>query len=358
MTRAGSFRSALVPLVLLANVTLLTVPAVAEGMSQNHSSGPVDVGGGGKQYTVRITYTGDVKGSGGGSGGSRVVEAPVPVKCWWAPAASFYRDPRAMYDFYMDLLDSHSTSQYASERMGSPQDYQDVIDKAAAGQKYYWYRASCRDDADLAGFTHDSIGSVNVLKAFPVRDGEARVPVPRVDPEQVAVRAFEVLDLVDPVLDRNPRAGGGTGAGWTVVNVPTWFWVTNARALGGPEGTRTVTAQVEQPGGRVLRVVLTARTRGLALSSPAAGSVSCPPARAAVAWARGLEDSRGCTLQFRRASVGHPDGYPVTASVTWNATWTSPQDPVEHPVPDGTRTLTTTVPVPVAEIQTLVTELH
>jgi hypothetical protein len=86
---------------------------------------------------VEITYTGDVKGgSGGAGGGSRVVRVPIPVKCWWEPAASSYRDPQAMYDWYLDLANSHSTSQCASERMGSYQDYQAIIDKAKAGQKY------------------------------------------------------------------------------------------------------------------------------------------------------------------------------------------------------------------------------
>ncbi|MDQ1288830.1 MAG: hypothetical protein QG622_2396, partial [Actinomycetota bacterium] len=45
------------------------------------------------------------------------------------------------------------------------------------------------------------------------------------------------------------------------------------------------------------------------------------------------------------------------ASITWTATWTTDQNP-PRPVPNGTQTITTTIPVPVAEIQTLVTDLH
>jgi hypothetical protein len=123
--------------------------ATAELGEESHDSpsSSVEASGGGKQYTVRITYTGDVKGAAGGvGGGSRVVSVPVPVKCWWEPAASFYRDPQAMYDWYLGRANAHSTSQYASEHFGTYQDYQAVIDKAKAGQKYYWYQAMCRDD--------------------------------------------------------------------------------------------------------------------------------------------------------------------------------------------------------------------
>ncbi|MDQ1295543.1 MAG: hypothetical protein QG608_3428, partial [Actinomycetota bacterium] len=290
-------------------------------------------------------------------GGPRSVRVPIPVKCWWEPATSFYRDPAAMYDWYLDLANSHSTSQYASEHMGSYQDYQAVIDKAKTGQKYYWYRAECRNDTDLAEFTKDSVGSVNLLKAFPVQDGEPTVPVPRVEPDQVALQAYKELDLVEPALDRNPKATQGTHSGFTLVNIPTWFWVTNPPAL-GTHGTRTVRAEIEQPGGQTLWVEVTARTQGLTLSSPAADSTTCPLNKARRAWAEGLTDDQGCTLHFHHASVGLPEGHPVTATITWTATWTSTQNPTTpQPVPNGTQTITSTVPVPVAEIQALVTNI-
>jgi hypothetical protein len=205
--------------IVTAALSLLTVAtacawfsptsAANNGHRSVDSSPATGTNGGGKQYTVRITYTGDVKGSAGGvGGGSRVVSVPVPVKCWWEPAASFYRDPQAMYDWYLGRANAHSTSQYASEHFGTYQDYQAVIDKAKAGQKYYWYQAMCRDDADLAAFTNDSTGSVNYLKAFPVVDGEPTVPAPRVEPEQVALQAYKELGLVEPVLDRRVARAG------------------------------------------------------------------------------------------------------------------------------------------------------
>jgi hypothetical protein len=349
--------------VILVTALIFTYPTnPVQAQSKNKSSDPTSsagASGDGKKYTVEIKYAGDVKGgSGGVGGGSRVVRVPVPVKCWWEPAASSYRDPQAMYDWYMDLANSHSTSQYASERMGSYQDYQAVIDKAKAGEKYYWYRAQCRDEADLAGFTKDSIGSVNLLKAFPVVEGEPTVPTPRVEPEQVALQAYKELDLVEPVLDRNPKATQGVHSGLTIVNIPTWFWVTNSQALGA-DGTRTVRAEIEQLGKPPLRVEVTARTKGLMVSSPAAETTTCPLARARLAWAEGLGEEDGCILHFHHASVGLPDGHPVTASVTWTATWTSSLGTAApQPVPNGTQTVTSTVPVPVAEIQTIVTDLH
>jgi hypothetical protein len=202
------------------------------------------------------------------------------------------------------------------------------------------------------------VGSVNLMKAFPVQDSEPTVPVLRVEPEQVALQAYKELDLVEPVLDRNPRATQGTHSGLTLVNIPTWFWVTNSQALGA-DGTRSVKAEARQPGEKILGVEVTARTKGLTVSSPAAETTTCPVVKARLAWSEGLGEEDGCTLHFHHASVGLPDGHPVTASVTWTATWTSSPGPATpQPVPNGTRTVTSTVPVPVAEIQAIVTDLH
>ena len=351
-------KAALIVLVIATTQSVVTIPASARSL-QGPSSSSSEVGGGGKQYTVRITYTGDVKGAGGGpGGGSRTVSVPVPVKCWWEPASSSYKDPQAMYDWYMGMANAHSTSQFASEHLGSYQDYQDVIDQAKAGKKYYWYEANCLDDTDLAEFTHDSIGAVTYMKAFPVVDGEPTVPAPRVEPDQVALQAYQELDLLDPVLDRNPKATRNGHTGFTLVTVPTWFWVTNTQALGGPDGTRTITATVEKPDGTTLSVHLTARTPGLQLTSPAATTTTCPPTRATVAWKTGLHDEDGCTLNFTRASTGQPQGHPVTATITWTATWTTTTNTTPRPLPDGTRTITTTTHVPVAEIQAIVTDIR
>ena len=262
-----------------------------------------------------------------------------------------------MYDWYLGMANAHSTSQFTSEHLGSYQDYQDVIDQAKAGNTYYWYQARCHDDADLAEFTHDSVGAVTYMKAFPVTDGEPTVPAPRVDPEHLALQAYQELDPLDPVLDRNPRATRGTRTGLPLVNIPTWFWVTDPQALGGTDGTRTITATVEKPDGTTLSVHLTASTRGLTLSSPTTETTTCPPARAVLAWKAGLDDETGCTLHFTHASTGHPDGHPVTATITWTATWNTDNGPTQ-PLPDPTRTVTTTTHVPVAEIQTIVTDLH
>jgi hypothetical protein len=319
MTPRKIAKNILVLLIVTAACIWPASDSIADGRqkSQTDPSSSVEASGGGKQYTVRITYAGDVRGAAGGAGGgSRVVSVPVPVKCWWEPAASFYRDPQAMYDWYLGRANAHSTSQYASEHFGTYQDYQAVIDKAKAGQKYYWYQAMCRDDADLAAFTNDSTGSVNYLKAFPVVDGEPRVPVPRVEPEQVALQAYQELNLVEPVLDRNPKATQGTHTGLTLVNIPTWFWVTNPPALGGTPGTRTITAKVQKPDGNTLSVQVTARPQGLELSSPAAETTTCPLARARLAWTEGRGEEDGCTLHFHHTSIGQPTGHPVTATIT------------------------------------------
>jgi hypothetical protein len=69
--------------------------------------------------------------------------------------------------------------------------------------------------------------------------------------------AMKNIDLAEPALSWNPRVdslGGGT-----LVNLPTWFWVTNpGPAVGDVGGERSVTATAEA-GNQQVSVTVTAK---------------------------------------------------------------------------------------------------
>ena len=62
--------------------------------------------------------------------------------------------------------------------------------------------------------------------------------------------------------------------------------------------------------------------------------------------------STDCALQFHRSSARHGGAHPVTVSTGWTASWTGSDG--SGGALDGT-TQSTTVDVPVSEIQTVVT---
>ncbi|NDL58929.1 hypothetical protein [Phytoactinopolyspora mesophila] len=170
-----------------------------------------------------------------------------------------------------------------------------------------------------------------------------------IDPEELAMAAREYLHLPEPDVDRNPKAADAGGA--TFVNLDTWFWVTDPDSVGGAEGERSVRASIPEYD---VWVEVTATTPGLALGSPA-GETRCEPERALRQWEPGGSDTDACTVQFSRASLGYPQGFPVTASAEWSATWVGMDvSGVEHSGDFVPLRVETEVSVPVAEMQTVV----
>jgi hypothetical protein len=170
-------------------------------------------------------------------------------------------------------------------------------------------------------------------------------PEPQIAPADLAQVASDNMDIPDPVVDRNPKVTALTGA--TLVSLPTWFWVTDPTSVGGAAGTRTIRAQVDGVWAQVV-----ASTKGLHLTSPAGGK-DCGPGQALTHYALGVNESSACTLPFSRSSVGYPVGFPVDASTSWSAEWTGSGNT------GGTLAALqrgSVVDVPVAEVQTLVTD--
>jgi hypothetical protein len=311
---------------------------------------PADTTDTGYSATALVEFSGD--GAPVGSKARRRLR--VPVTCWWTPAPGPSQDPQRMLAAYdSGTLAAATYARYAGRSWSPIQDqahavatargdFEDAVKRAASGAKLAWYVAVCRDSATLSDYQ----GFVKVcptgmlFAAYPV----GQTPQPRVEPAALAQVARENLNLVLPAVDRNPKVTAAGGA--SLVGLPTWFWVTDPVAVGAPTGRRTIRAQVDQVWAEVV-----ATTTGLHVTSPA-GSATCTPARATVAWRSGIADSSACTLVFTKASVGYPSGYPVQASTTWAATWTG-SDNTSGTLTALTRTVT--VPVPVAEVQTIVT---
>jgi hypothetical protein len=129
------------------------------------------------------------------------------------------------------------------------------------------------------------------------------------------------------------------GSGATIVNLNTLFWSDTAQQ----EQTITATAGP-------VSVTITAKPKGYVLSSPV-GSVSCTAEQFATPWTQGMNEADGCGITFTRASAAA--GWPVTVSSTWDASFTATGHPT--PTPLDPVTASTTVDVPVNEVQSVVT---
>lgn len=342
-------------LVLLAlGVVAPSASATREGSTGGSESG---------DYTAQtsVTYTGD--GAPGGGGSYTIV---VPATCWWSPLGTGSMgwedvdpsDPEAVEEWFTEEVLPEFQGHADAGRLQWPETevFQDAIERAQNGEDIVWYKVECRDGTTPVdegyhqGVTEYQGTDIAVVN-YPFVAGTE--PEPAVDPEVLAEAAREDMVIDEPDVDRNPRAADMAGA--TLVNVPTWFWVTNPAAVGGNDGTRTIRAEIE---GSPVYAEVTAQTGGLSVASPS-GSAECPPAAALQEWSPGADDADGCTVRFSRASVGQSDGFTVSASTQWNATWQGQTQGGESVGGDlEPLSREATVNVPVAEVQAVVTTVN
>jgi hypothetical protein len=338
---------------VLGMFSMLWLPGVA-------SAGQTDPGDGGgnspQGYTVEVAirFSGDAAPGGGGV--RRVRVAPT---CWWLPASGPYTDAVAMLAWYDEVTGGAQTRGIIS-LYGPRKVWKDAAEQEKSGAAdLSWYRAFCKDPAQIPTYgggvdqgSDGPLGDPTTWVTYPYQTFNVGQPIPqpRVDPAELARAARDEMVIPVPETNRNPKIHAAGAP--TLVGLPTWFWVTNpvAVGVGNDRGTRRIRAEINAP--QLIWAEVTAATGGLSLQSPA-GSATCIPARARTAYADGVPETRGCTVQFAKASVGYPDGYPVTASTAWTATWDG-SDGTQNEQLDGlTRTVTTQVPV--AEVQNIVT---
>ncbi|MFI7064650.1 hypothetical protein ACIBL3_26905 [Kribbella sp. NPDC050124] len=217
--------------------------------------------------------------------------------------------------------------------------------ESKAGKAYRWYKVECQEGVDpsLTGYT--SLGGTAygqriwlAYRAFL----PGQVPEPLIAVEDLAETLWDEAQqqILAPTLDRNPKMTGTNAA--TVVNLPTWFWVTNPGNSLADDGTLTLTASVP---GTPVNMTLVARSSDVSITS-VAGSNTCPVAQAKYAYGAGKSDANACTVTFDRANAG----WPVTATVTWTANWTG-NDGTGPQTGTASLTRSTTINVPVVEVQ-------
>ncbi|NTW40584.1 MAG: hypothetical protein HGA44_11980 [Cellulomonadaceae bacterium] len=204
----------------------------------------------------------------------------------------------------------------------------------------HWYEATCRTDAPGAYAT-------DYFLAHPAVWVPAGVPAPAVeavvDPAVLAQVASDAMDLPTGTIRWNPSLDG---SGATVVNMDTWVWVEDAPT--------TVSVRAEIPG---TWAQVDAVLSGLDLTAPGADDAHCPDT--GIPWVQGA-GSTTCKINFYRSSANQTvkagQSWPtatLTATASWTASWTSSQDATPTALP--AQTLTATAEIPVAEIQSVVT---
>lgn len=328
---------------VVAAAVAVIIPATAFAL-------PGDGGGedgGGYTVEVEVSFSGD--GS-EGDGGTYTVS--MPAACHWIPLQVSFdpSDPERVKEYWED----NYGNMYGPTFWPEESVFDDAIDQHEDGQSITWYQVECEDIDDMVRLGYHMgettyNGDPYGIDHYPFVTGDE--PAPAIDPEDLAEEARDRMVIEQPEIDRNPQMTGAL-AGATLVRVPTWFWVTNPEeSIGGTEGERTVRAEVV--GGDVWAEV-TARTGGLSIASPAGGEF-CDPSRAITPWSPGASEAGACYVQFSRASVAFPGGYPVSASTEWSASWegvTQNGEAVGGDLDPLSRS--TDVNVPVAEIQSVV----
>ncbi|WP_340288505.1 hypothetical protein [Aquipuribacter hungaricus] len=167
----------------------------------------------------------------------------------------------------------------------------------------------------------------------PAGDGAVPAGVPAVTAAMLAQEARNSLQLPTPAVGVNPDGLNGNPA---LVNLPTWWWVTNAEPLTQRTAVGPVWAEVSaQP---VTSVWVTSEGD----RSECAGL--------GFAWARGMDDhERGsCSHTYRQADAGEQ----AEVQVVWRVSW------VGSGGTSGTLdpfTMTASQAVPVYERQAIVT---
>lgn len=334
-------------LALTASAASLAAPAAWAGPS----TGGESTDGGYGVGAVEVRLSGDYSASKAAS-----VPKPPPL-CWWEPVTGWKTDldasdPEAVKEYFETEIRPYLVGHAgAGNLMYDATLFEKAIKAAKSGEKVTWYSLQLSEELRTspnmaervvgAGCSQASgSGEYATWLAWNFFTPSNPPPAPPVDPEVLAEYAYEVMDLVDPDLDWNPKIGSLDDA--SLVNLATWLWVDDADAV----GERTVTATAG-----AVSATVTARTDGISVTSPA-GTTECDVAAARTSYAAGRSETSACTLAFGRASNGYPQGFPVEAATAWEATWTSTTGE------GGTlanKSVGQTTYIPVAESQTLVT---
>ena len=147
----------------------------------------------------------------------------------------------------------------------------------------------------------------------PLLQGVGCAPtMPVITPAMLAQRAYRLLRLPKPTIERSPDANNrDAGRPYTWVNLWTWFWT----------APQTFTVQSKTVSAGAISATATARPVALVFDpGTGAASVNCPgPGRP---WREADGDSApsagGCGFVYRHVS----NGVSATVAIQWTVTWT------------------------------------
>lgn len=314
--------------VLVVGVLGPAPRAVAK--TDNSPGGVQSDGSGGGQVVAFSFEVVTTSASGGSDGGTTTSSssggAYVQPVCWYEP-----RGTGAETAEERRRVTERDPSAGKALSLVTP-DERDAMAHAADNGR--WYRMHCdTSTAEGRALVKERVFANRMWEWVP--QGRA-VPEPVVDPVTLARAAVEAAAIPAPSVETNPRITTDDGVeGAAVVGVDTWVWATS-----------DTPSHVE--------VRATAGSTSVTVSADAGGlSLSAPRARTrctgwGVAWREGVsaEGDSDCVVVFTR-SAAH---VLLTVSATYDITWTSTNGR------SGTLealTTTTTIDLPVAEIQTI-----
>ena len=332
--------------VSLVGAAMLTPSGQAFALRGGDGGGggvtPSVSGSEGTGYEVQISVKSEsaAPGGGGGDGGggeswsTQATTTVLPV-CFYAHPVPGHAVAKHMEDWYKESQGNPEKKKRA-DYVGA----RDFPDWKKHGQEDgSWYHADCKKERAADGETFGWI-MYNFMKNNPqtvfVPAGQQPPRVP-VDGATLARAAWNAIKLPTPTVETNPKVGS---QGATLVGMDTWVWAT-----GSTPKTVTATATAGPT-----TATVTASSAGLQLSAPD-GKASCQGF--GVVWHSGMpEGSSPCTISFNRSSAHLGGTTPLTVSVAYSVTYTG-SDGANGTLPG--LTTTSTINLPVAEVQTLTT---
>ena len=348
-------------------LTLLPSEALAADGGEDDAaavSGSAEgTGDGGGQVTISVESSVTTAGSGGGDGsgggvtsssssGTEVTVAPV---CYYKPGDTGAQTAQGINDTKKELAESskrasgvtgplvRGVNDIVSQQMDKNfPDYESHKDDAQGRWYGRYCDASRLDPKNNPTFKEDlekerkAFYEANPDQNIWVPAGQ-QAPRPYISGTRLAKVAWEAVKIPAPTVETNPKVGD---RGATLVGMDTWVWAT-----GNTPTSVTATATAGST-----TATITAGSSGLQLSAPD-GKASCTGF--GVAWHPGMpEGSSPCTISFNRSSAHLGGSTPLTIKVAYSASYTA-TDGNSGTLP--AITTTSTINLPVAEVQTLTT---
>ena len=309
---------------------------------------------GGGQLVISVESSVTTAGSGGGDGGgvtsssSSSTEVTVKPVCYYK-AGKTGAEQASQIDRNKAVAAERQKKQSKKPAKNDPGRPSYIL---KSGNSYPDYE-SHRDDTQGRWYFRYCDGSFfdpknpeefkNERKAFfeANRDQNIWVPAgqqaprPYISGTRLAKVAWDAVKIPAPTVETNPKVGS---QGATLVGMDTWVWATGS----------TPTSVTARATAGSTTATITAGSSGLQLSAPD-GKASCTGF--GIAWHQGMpEGSSPCTISFNRSSAHLGGTTPLTIKVAYSASY-SGSDGSSGTLP--AITTTSTVNLPVAEVQTL-----